>query len=76
MLLRKVLAGSATDLSSRFRAAMVAMALSESGAVLGLLLMLLSGQVLYGALLCGLSFAITCFHFPTRSWLAHGDDPQ
>lgn len=62
------------DQGGRFQTILVAMAMSESGAALGLVLMLLTGNVLYGSLLCGLSFAITCFHFPRRHWLEHGDD--
>lgn len=62
--------------SSRFHVVLVSMALSESGAVLGLVLMLMTGNLLYGSLLCGLSFAITCFHIPGRHWLASGDGPQ
>lgn len=60
--------------AARFKATLVAMAISESGAVIGLALMLLTGDLLYGGLLCGLSFAITCFHFPSRYWLERGDD--
>ena len=78
LFLKKMLLGAAKgdriDQSMRFKAVLVAMALSESGAVMGLVLMLLTGNLLYGALLCGLSFAITCFHFPRRHWLEHGDD--
>lgn len=61
---------------TRFRAVLVAMALSESGAVMGFVLILLTGNLLYGALLCGLSFAATCFLFPRRDWLERGDDPR
>ena len=61
---------------SRFHVVLVSMALSEYGAVLGLVLMLLTGNLLYGGLLCGLSFAITCFHLPGRYWLAFGDGPR
>lgn len=60
----------------RFRAVLVAMALTESAAVLGFVLILLTGNVLIGAVLCGFSFASTCFHFPRRLWLEQGDDPQ
>lgn len=60
----------------RFHVALVSMALSESGAVLGLVLMLMTGNLLYGGLLCGLSFAVTCFHIPGRHWLAFGDATQ
>ena len=78
LFLKKMLLSAATgekaDQNTRFKAVLVAMALSESGAVMGLVLMLLTGNILYGALLCGLSFAITCFHFPRRHWLEHGDD--
>ncbi len=64
--------GSVTP-ETRFKAVMVAMALSESGAVMGFLVILLAGNVVYGAVLCGLSFAMTCFHFPSRSWLERGE---
>lgn len=60
------------DAAARFKVALISMAISESGAVMGLALMLLTGDLLYGALLCGLSFAITCFHFPSRYWLEQG----
>jgi hypothetical protein len=59
--------------AERFRIVLVSMAVSESGAVMGLVLMLLTGNLLYGGLLCGLSFAVTCFHFPSRHWLDYGD---
>lgn len=61
------------DAGARFKIALISMALSESGAVIGLALMLLTGDLLYGGLLCGLSFAITCFHFPSRHWLEQGN---
>jgi hypothetical protein len=35
--------------------------------------MLLTGNMLYGSLLCGLSFAITYFHLPSRYWLERGN---
>lgn len=57
----------------RFQATLVSLAVAESGAVLGLLMMLLLGNPLYGGLLCGLSFAVACFHFPSRYWLEQGD---
>jgi hypothetical protein len=63
------------DGKTRFKAVLLAMVLSESGAVMGLVLMLLTGNMVYGALLCGISCAITCFHFPSRHWLENGDDP-
>lgn len=58
--------------AARFKATLICMAISESGAVLGLVLMLLTGNMLYGSLLCGLSFAVTYFHFPSRYWLEQG----
>lgn len=61
------------DAAARFKATLICMAISESGAVLGLVLMLLTGNMLYGSLLCGLSFAITCFHLPSRYWLEQGN---
>jgi len=61
------------DAAARFKVALTSMAISESGAVMGLALMLLTGDLLYGGLLCGLSFAITCFHFPCRYWLEQGN---
>lgn len=61
--------------AGRFKATLVSMSISESGAVMGLVLMLLTGNLLYGGLLCGLSFAVTCFHFPSRHWLERGDRP-
>jgi len=73
LLAKAAEAGDAPTPRHRFQAVFVAMALSEAGAVLGLVLMLMTGNMLYGALLCGLSFAITCFHFPGRHWLEHGD---
>ncbi len=60
------------DRQTRFKASMLAMATSESGAALGLVLILLTGNLLYGTLLCALSFAVTCFHFPRRRWLEEG----
>ena len=60
------------DAAARFKVALISMAISESGAVMGLVLILLTGDLLYGGLLCGLSFAITCFHFPSRHWLEQG----
>ena len=60
------------DAAARFKATLICMAISESGAVLGLVLMLLTGNMLYGSLLCGLSFAITYFHLPSRYWLEQG----
>ena len=63
----------AQDAAARFKATLVSMAISESGAVIGLTLMLLTGDLLYGGLLCGLSFAVTCFHFPSRYWLEQGN---
>jgi hypothetical protein len=57
----------------RFKATLITMAVSESGAVMGLTLILITGSLLYGGLLCGLSFAVTCFHFPSRYWLESGD---
>ena len=71
-----ILARVATESSGareRFQATLVSLAVAESGAVLGLLMMLLLGNPLYGGLLCGLSFAVACFHFPSRYWLEHGD---
>lgn len=78
IVLKKALIQSQHDASpaGRFRGVLVAMAVSESGAVMGLVLMLLTGNMLYGSLLCGLSFAVTCFHFPSRYWLEHGDVPR
>ncbi len=77
MVLKKVLLeklGVQTqDAAARFKATLVCMAISESGAVLGLVLMLLTGNMLYGSLLCGLSFAITYFHLPSRYWLERGN---
>ena len=77
IVLKKALIQSQGDgsASGRFKGVLVAMAVSESGAVMGLVLMLLTGNLLYGSLLCGLSFAVTCFHFPSRYWLEHGDRP-
>jgi hypothetical protein len=76
MVLKKILLeklGVQTqDAAARFKATLICMAISESGAVLGLVLMLLTGNMLYGGLLCGLSFAITYFHFPSRFWLEQG----
>ncbi len=60
------------DAAARFKATLICMAISESGAVLGLVLMLLTGNMLYGSILCGLSFAITYFHLPSRYWLEQG----
>lgn len=60
----------------RFRATLIAMAVSETGAAMGLALVLITGSLLYGGLLCGLSFAITCFHFPSRYWLECGDSAR
>jgi ABC-type sulfate transport system permease subunit len=57
---------------ARFKVALISMAISESGAVMGLVLILLTGDLLFGGLLCGLSFAVTCFHFPSRHWLEQG----
>lgn len=64
--------GGTEDSETRFKGTLVAMAVAESGAVMGLVLMLLTGNLLFGGLLCGLSFAICCFHFPSRYWLEHG----
>ena len=77
IVLKKALLKSQQDDSpgGRFKGVLVSMAVSESGAVMGLVLMLLTGNLLYGSLLCGLSFAVTCFHFPSRYWLEHGDKP-
>ncbi len=77
MILKKKLVGRSerskiSEEQARFQAVLVAMVLSESGAVMGLVLMLLTGNVIFGALLCGISFAITCFHFPSRHWLENG----
>lgn len=71
-LLRMVEARERTP-EIRFRATLIAVAVSETGAVMGFTLMLITGSLLYGGLLCGLSFAITCFHFPSRNWLECGD---
>ena len=71
-VLLKSLDARGQDAAARFKVALTSMAISESGAVMGLALMLLTGDLLYGGLLCGLSFAITCFHFPSRSWLEQG----
>lgn len=57
----------------RFKGTLAAIAVSESGAVLGLVIMLLTGNLVYGGLLCGLSIAVSLFHFPSRYWLEHGD---
>ena len=77
IVLKKILVKSQPDdaPASRFKGVLVSMAVSESGAVMGLVLMLLTGNLLFGSLLCGLSFAVTCFHFPSRFWLEHGDRP-
>lgn len=73
-LKKTILASQENDSpEGRFKGVLVSMAVSESGAVMGLVLMLLTGNLLYGSLLCGLSFAVTCFHFPSRYWLEHGD---
>ena len=72
-LLLKAPFSQVSDAGGRFKIALISMAISESGAVMGLGLMLLTGDLLYGGLLCGLSFAITCFHFPSRYWLAQGN---
>lgn len=71
-ILLKSLDGGGQDAGARFKVALISMAISESGAVMGLALMLLTGDLLYGGLLCALSFAITCFHFPSRYWLEQG----
>lgn len=74
--LRKLFVARQSDakdaVAARFQGTLGAMAMSESGAVMGLVLMLLTGNLIYGGLLCALSFAITCFHFPSRHWLEHG----
>ena len=77
LVLKKIiLRGQGTDSpEGRFKAVLVSMAIAESGAVMGLVLTLLTGDLLYGGLLCGLSFAVTCFHFPSRYWLEQGDAP-
>ena len=74
LVFKKAMLKNATAAEQRFTAVLESMAISEFGAVLGLMLILLSGNVLYGSLLCGISFAFTCFHFPGRHWLEHGDD--
>ena len=61
------------DANRRFQTVLVAMAIAESGALLGFVFVLLTGQVIYGALLGALSFAVSCFHFPSRRWLLEGD---
>lgn len=71
-LLRTLVSGP-QDAGMRFKAALISMAISESGAVIGLVLILLTGDLLFGGLLCGLSFAVTCFHFPSRYWLEQGE---
>jgi hypothetical protein len=72
-ILLKTLEARGQDAGARFKIALISIALSESGAVMGLALMLLTGDLRYGGLLCGLSFAITCFHFPSRYWLEQGN---
>lgn len=72
-ILQDAAAANLQDQQTRFKASMLAMASSEAGAALGLVLILLTGNLLYGTLLCGLSFAVTCFHFPRRRWLEEGD---
>ncbi len=71
-ILLKALAPQGRDVAARFKVALISMAISESGAAIGLGLMVLTGDLLYGGLLCGLSYAITCFHFPSRAWLEQG----
>lgn len=72
LLLRSIAVQDRTP-EIRFRATLITMAVSETGAVMGLTLTLITGNLLFGGLLCGLSFAITCFHFPSRYWLESGD---
>ena len=72
-ILQTAAAEATVDRQTRFKASMLAMATSESGAALGLVLILLTGNLLYGTLLCALSFAVTCFHFPRRRWLEEGE---
>ena len=72
-ILQMAAADNTLDRHARFKASMIAMATSEAGAGLGLVLIFLTGNLLYGTLLCALSFAVTCFHFPRRHWLEDGD---
>ena len=77
ILLKKImlqnLAGP-VDVNRRFQTTLVAMAVAESGALFGFVFVLITGEVLYAALLGGLSFAVSCFHFPSRRWLMAGDE--
>lgn len=56
-------------LQDRLRIIIVALAVAESPAILGLVFALLSGTLAIPFVLWGCSFAACILHFPTRAWL-------
>ncbi|MCH7958554.1 MAG: hypothetical protein IID08_00390 [Candidatus Hydrogenedentes bacterium] len=54
---------------SRFQVALISMAMAETGGVLGLVAVLLTGELGAAGILWGVAVGAGVFHFPTRAWL-------
>ena len=70
--LRKVLESRLLQddsVQNRLRVVLIAMALAESAAIMGLVHALMTGQLGVLLVLCGCSLAIGILHFPTRPWI-------
>ena len=54
---------------SRFQVALISMAMAETGGVLALVSILVTGELGTAAILLGVAVAAGIYHFPTRAWL-------
>lgn len=68
-LLVQRLQNEGATLQSILQAVIVSLAMAEAPGVMGLVLALLTGGLLLPAVLWGISFGVSLFHFPTRAWI-------
>jgi hypothetical protein len=61
-------------LQRRFSITLVCMALAEPPAAMGLVVVLLTGDLVSAGILWGLGFAGMVHHFPSRAWLEAGEN--
>ena len=59
-------------IQARLRLLLVSMAVAESGAIMGLVYVMLSGRLNIPLVLWGCALAASIHHFPSRAWLEAG----
>lgn len=68
--IRSLILAADPSQSGRYRAVVIPMAIADLPGILGFLLGVMTGDVVWAIVLIGVSFVTCLYHYPSREWIA------